>query len=114
MKKTLVLLTIIGTAAMLTGCSTVDKNVPSSDLQGQLAGEPFHLRFAKNMSADEISVTVTSNRTVGVMIKNIKTQNDAGVIQMTTQGYAEMRKADGQLAKDAIGAVADAAKAVKP
>ena len=114
MKKTLVLSTIVLTATLFTGCSTVDKNVPSSELSGTIAGAPWHLRFAKNLTADEISVTVQTNHSVAVMIKNIKTENDAGVIQMTTQGYAEMRKADSQLIKDGIGAVADGVAKAKP
>jgi len=113
--KTLASLLLCSLALIaFTGCKTPADAVPRSEISASLYGKPMRVLLPKDMEADEIKFSATTNGAVDLSIKNIKTRMNPDVITVSTRGYAEMRKADLELLKGGVESVGGAAAKFAP
>ena len=108
------LLSIAAISIVCAGCKTPADAVPRSEISASLYGKPMRVLLPKDMEADEIKFSATTNGAVDLSIKNIKTRMNPDVITVSTRGYAEMRKADLELLKGGVESVGGTAAKFAP
>ena len=111
------IINLLSIAAILivgAGCKTPADAVPRSEISASLYGKPMRVLLPKDMEADEIKFSATTNGAVDLSIKNIKTRMNPDVITVSTRGYAEMRKADLELLKGGVESVGGTAAKFAP
>lgn len=104
-------LCVFATLLFITGCTTVNRSVPATDITGSIDGQPFKLHFAKQVSADKIKVLKNANE-VSVEITNLKSDNDPAVITTTGDAQAKIIAAGSQAFQDGMKAASAAAGTV--
>lgn len=103
----------IGAAILLTGCKTsVRENMPATQFNAVLNGQPASFTGPKDFKADKIKFTSTTNGVIELEIVNIDCRLNPENISMTGGAYKIMREADAAHDAAVLKAGADVVAAI--